>query len=139
LQRADLACRRLIDEDAAAFEALSRTRRMDRVESPRCSVQDAVRVAIAVPLSVTALSLNVLRLLDQDKALFKSSMLTDLSVAADLGAAACRAASRTASGNLVELDNPADQKQARDQLEACRMQADQICNRLLAFVAAHTQ
>lgn len=136
LERCDLACRRLVDEDAAAFEALSSARQQVKQKevSPQV-VQEALHLAVCVPLAVAAMSLSVLRLLDQHKALFKQSLHSDLAVAAHLGVAACRSAGCTAAVNVLELDSADDRAHFYDQIGHYRESTERLAEQIVAFVS----
>lgn len=131
LKRLDQICRRCVDEDAAAYHAYraaSRGVRRDK-ESVR-TLQSAVRLAVSVPLEVGAMSVSLLRLLEQHKAIMKQTLHSDLAVAAHLAVAACRSARETASINIFELDSQDDRtrlyRQSDHYVEVGEMLADQI-------------
>ncbi len=131
LARLDRICRGLVDEDAAAYEAYSSaSRKVKANEAPPETLQSAVRLVISIPLEVQAMSLSLLRLLNEHKTILKSALYSDLAVAAHLAAAACQAARETALINVFELDSEDDRthlyRQCDHFVEVAKTLADQI-------------
>lgn len=135
LERCDLSCRCLIDEDSAAFEALSRAQQQVRQEeAPPKAVQEALRLAVSVPLSLAAMLVSLLRLLDEHKSIFKPSLHSDLAVAADLARAACRSAEHTAGINIFELESADDRTHYYNQIGHYRELTERLTEQIVSFV-----
>ncbi len=135
LERAETICRRLVDEDAAAYRAYSETAKDVKLgQASAETLQAAVRLAVSVPLHLAAISLNSLRLLDQHKELIKAAMLSDLAVAAYLAEAACKAARQTALINIFELEFEDDRTHLYAQCDHFVDTAGRLAGQIVAFV-----
>lgn len=135
LERLDGICRRLIDEDAAAYEAYAAAARQVRLqEAPRETLQQAARLAIAVPLEAQAMAVSLLRLLDEHKVLFKTVMRSDLAVSAHLALAACKAARETALINVCDLQFESERTHIYEQSDHFVATADALSEQIVSFV-----
>lgn len=135
LQRLDGICRRLIDEDAAAYEAYAAAARQVRLqEAPRNTLKEAARLAIAVPLEAQAMTVSLLRLLDEHKALFKTVMRSDLAVSAHLALAACKAARETALINVCDLEFESERTHIYEQSDHFVTTAGTLSEQIVSFV-----
>lgn len=135
LQRLDGICRRLIDEDAAAYEAYAAAARQVRLqEAPRNTLEEAARLAIAVPLEAQAMTVSLLRLLDEHKALFKTVMRSDLAVSAHLALAACKAARETALINVCDLEFESERTHIYEQSDHFVTTAGTLSEQIVSFV-----
>ena len=135
LERLDGICRRLIDEDAAAYEAYAAAARQVRLqEAPRNTLEEAARLAIAVPLEAQAMTVSLLRLLDEHKALFKTVMRSDLAVSAHLALAACKAARETALINVCDLEFESERTHIYEQSDHFVTTAGTLSEQIVSFV-----
>ena len=135
LERIDLICRRLIDEDAAAYEAYAVAAQQVRLrETPRETLQEAARLAIAVPLEAQAITVALLRLLDEHKALFKTVMRSDLVVSAHLALAACKAARETALINVCDLEFDSERTHIYGQSDQFVTAAGALSEQIVSYV-----
>lgn len=135
LERAETICRHLVDEDAAAYRAYSETAKQVKLgQASAESFQAAVRLAVSVPLHLAAISLNLLRLLDEHKTLIKAAMLSDLAVAAYLAEAACKSARQTALINIFELEFEDDRTHLYAQCDHFVDTATRLAGQIVAFV-----
>ncbi len=135
LERLDGICRRLIDEDAAAYEAYAAAARQVRLrEAPREILQEAARLAVAVPLEAQAMTVSLLRLLDEHKTLFKTVMRSDLAVSAHLALAACKAARETALINVCDLEFESERTHIYEQSDHFVAAAGTLSEQIVSFV-----
>ncbi len=135
LERTETICRQLVDEDAAAYRAYSETAKQVKLgQASAESLQAAVRLAVSVPLHLAAISLNLLRLLDEHKGLIKTAMLSDLAVAAYLAEAACKSARQTALINIFELEFEDDRTHLYTQCDHFVDIATRLAGQIVAFV-----
>jgi len=135
LERLDGICRRLIDEDAAAYEAYAAAARQVRLqEAPRETLQQAARLAIAVPIEAQAMTVSLLRLLDEHKALFATVMRSDLAVSAHLALAACKAARETALINVCDLEFESERTHIYEQSDHFVATAGALSEQIVSFV-----
>ncbi len=135
LERLDGICRRLIDEDAAAYEAYAVAARQVRLqEAPRETLQEAARLAVAVPLEAQAMTVSLLRLLDQHKALFKTVMRSDLAVSAHVALAACKAARETALINVCDLEFESERTHIYEQSDHFVTTAGALSEQIVSYV-----
>ncbi len=109
LARLDQRCRRLIDEDAEAYNAFSETsRRVKNNEAKPDALQAATQLAAAVPLELLATTLSVLRLLNEVKTLTAPALRSDLAASAQFAMSACRAAEKFVRINAGLFESEAD-------------------------------
>jgi len=135
LERLDGICRRLIDEDAAAYEAYAAAARQVRLrEAPREILQEAARLAVAVPLEAQAMTVSLLRLLDEHKTLFKTVMRSDLAVSAHLALAACKAAREIALINVCDLEFESERTHIYEQSDHFVAAAGTLSEQIVSFV-----
>ena len=135
LERLDDICRRLIDEDAAAYEAYAAAARQVRLqEAPRETLPQAARLAIAVPLEIQAMTVSLLRLLGEHKALFKTVMRSDLAVSAHLALAACKAARETARINVCDLEFESERTHLYEQSDHFVATAGALSEQIVSYV-----
>ena len=135
LERLDGICRRLIDEDAAAYEVYAAAARQVKLqEAPRETLQQAARLAIAVPLETQAMTVSLLRLLDEHKTLFATVMRSDLAVSAHLALAACKAAGETALINVCDLEFESERTHIYEQSDQFITTAGTLSEQIVSFV-----
>lgn len=135
LERAETICRRLVDEDAAAYQTYSETAKQVKLgQASAESLQTVVRLAVSVPLHLAAISLSLLRLLDEHKDLIKAALLSDLAVAAFLAEAACKSARQTALMNIFELESEDDRTHLYAQCDHFADSAGRLAGQIVAFV-----
>ena len=135
LGRAETICHRLVDEDAAAYRTYSETAKQAKLgQASAESLQTAVRLAISVPLHLAAVSLNLLRLLDEHKNLIKAAMRSDLAVAAYLAEAACKSARQTALINIFELEFEDDRTHLYAQCDHFVDSSERLAGQIVAFI-----
>ncbi len=135
LERLDGICRRLIDEDAAAYEVYAAAARQVRLqEAPRETLQQTARLAIAVPLETQAMTVSLLRLLDEHKTMFATVMRSDLAVSAHLALAACKAAGETAVINVCDLEFESERTHIYEQSDQFRTTAGTLSEQIVSFV-----
>ncbi len=135
LERLDGICRRLIDEDAAAYEVYAAAARQVKLqEAPRETLQQAARLAIAVPLETQAMTVSLLRLLDEHKTLFATVMRSDLAVSAHLALAACKAAKETALINVCDLEFESERTHIYEQSDQFITTAGTLSEQIVSFV-----
>lgn len=117
LAQADGMLRRLIDEDAAAYEALSAAQRAKRQGRDEPSAHEqAVGVALAVPLETAAVAGNALVVMQQMLPHANPHLLSDLGVAAVLADACARAAAYSVRVNAPLLEDAAQRREILGQV-----------------------
>ncbi|MBN1514691.1 MAG: cyclodeaminase/cyclohydrolase family protein [Phycisphaerae bacterium] len=117
LAQADGMLRRLMDEDAAAYEALSAAQRAKRQGHDEPSAREqAVGVALAVPLETAAVAGSALTVMQQLLARANPHLLSDLGVAAVLADACVRAAAYSVRVNAPLLENAAQRREILEQV-----------------------
>ena len=105
LAKAQAALQELIEEDNAAYEALSRLLKLSATERhARAEYQPAVAAAIAIPESVGTFALAVLELCGQLPEKINPLLISDLGIAAELAHATVHAAKLNVLINLPLLD-----------------------------------
>ncbi len=135
LDRMDHALRRLIDEDANAYQNLVEVRqRLKQPGEDPAVLQEAIRLAVAVPLEVLALCTHMLQQMDEHKDRTNPHLRSDLAVTAHLGLAACRSAAETLWINAFDLDRQEDRAQVYDQSNRFLERTAQSADSLLTFV-----
>lgn len=135
LERTEAICRHLVDEDAAAYFTYSETAKQAKLgQASAEALQSAVRLAVSVPLHLAAISLSLLRLLDEHKERIKAVMLSDLAVAAHLAEAACKSARQTALINIFELEFKDDRTHLYAQCDHFVDTATRLAGQIVAFV-----
>ena len=135
LQRLETICRRLVDEDAAAYQTYSATAKEAKLgQASAEALQSAVRLVVSVPLHLAAISLSLLRHLHENKELIKAVMLSDLAVAAYLAEAACKSARQTALINIFELEFEDDRTHLHAQCDHFVDTATRLAGQIVAFV-----
>ncbi|MEW6253725.1 MAG: cyclodeaminase/cyclohydrolase family protein [Planctomycetota bacterium] len=118
LARADALFRRLIDEDAAAYEVLSAALRLEKTDPQRpVQVAQAAQLAATVPLETAALAASALRDLEALRAIGNPLLASDAEAAVHLARAAVHAATANVRANLPLL-RPEDAQMVQRQLEA---------------------
>jgi len=104
LRRAALMLRELVEEDAAAYEALSQALKLDRNHPDRAArVARAAELAAGVPLETVAVTRQVLADLRRLTDLANPSLRCDLQAALHLAGAAMQAAAENVRANLPLL------------------------------------
>ncbi len=120
LERADHLLRRLADEDATAYLALTEAMKKLKADPSAKDAYDlAVGVAAAVPMEIAAAAGQSLDLMRRLVPVASKYMVSDLGVAAVLAEAAVRAAGYMVRANTVIMENPdvrRDTEQAFDAL-----------------------
>ncbi len=117
LAQADGMLRRLMDEDAAAYEALSAAQRAKRQGRDEPSAHEqAVGVALAVPLETAAVAGNALVVMQQMLPHANPHLLSDLGVAAVLADACARAAAYSVRVNAPLLEDAAQRHEILEQV-----------------------
>jgi formiminotetrahydrofolate cyclodeaminase len=117
LAQADAMLRRLMDEDATAYEALSaaqRAKRQGRDDPP--AREQAVGVALAVPMETAAVAGASLVAMQQLLPHANPHLLSDLGVAAVLADACVRAAAYSVRVNAPLLESSAQREEILGQL-----------------------
>jgi len=108
LHRADQLLRALVDQDAAAYQAMTEARKKARDDHAlRPAFQQAVLEAIAVPMQVAGLASDALAAMDDLKFAANRFLLSDLAAAAVVTLASARAARYMVLVNVPELDDDA--------------------------------
>jgi len=109
---------RLADEDAAAYERLSKIMKLDEAdERRRRELQPAVQMAIAAPMSVLATASDLSRLLEELAPITNRHLCSDLAIAAILAEAAARSAGWNVRINLPMLEGEPDGVQGEDEVK----------------------
>ena len=108
LSRADRLLRRLIDEDAAAYDELNAAFRINKTDPQRASrIAETAGLAASVPLETAALSGRVLADLEHLRRVGNPLLRPDVEAAVHLAHAAMHAAAANVRANLPLL--PPDQ------------------------------
>ncbi|MCP4592197.1 MAG: hypothetical protein GY842_15805 [bacterium] len=132
LARADAMLRRLVNEDAAAYQAYAEARRSaDPSEAAR-----AAGVAVAVPLEIAAVAGAVLADMNRVKEQLNRNLISDLGVVAVLADACVRAAAYSVRINLRDAAATDPQGKVREELEHLLRHADEARAALEGFVDA---
>ena len=122
LERADHLLRRLADEDATAYLALTEAMKKRKADPSAQDEYDlAVGVAAAVPMEIAAVAGQSLELMARLVPVASKYMLSDLGVAAVLAESAVRSAGYMVRANTVIMgsaDARSDTEQAFDTLSA---------------------
>jgi glutamate formiminotransferase/formiminotetrahydrofolate cyclodeaminase len=105
LARGDRMLRRLVAEDAAAYQQLADARRATRdgVHDADTRLRDALAVAVAVPLEIVAVAVRSLSVMQSLALLASPYLLSDLGVAAVMADACAHTAAYSVRVNLVDL------------------------------------
>ncbi len=112
LETADQMLRRLVSEDVAAYERLSKAMKFDSGD-----VAEASRTAMAVPLQIAAIASTALACMDELKTIANRHLLSDLAAAAITAEAAANAARQFVLINVAQLPNTEERSQATQQIE----------------------
>ena len=116
LERADHVFRDLVAEDARAYTALAEAaRRLKNHSDSKPDHDTALRVAIAVPMQMTAAACQILGLLKRLLPVANRYLLSDLRVAAVLAEATARAANEMVRVNTALLDDATARSELEDQ------------------------
>ncbi len=129
------------EADAKAFDAVLAAYRLPkgmREEEARrgAAIQDATRVAIAIPLGVGRLARRVLELARHVAAEGNPNAASDAGVSGLLAAAALRGALLNVQINLVQLSDAGERAQVEAQAAALRAGLDQAEEAVRAAVAS---
>lgn len=117
LARADAMLRRLVDEDAAAYERLSKATRAARDDPSRADrTRQALAIALAVPLEIAAVASNAIAIMRDIQPLANKHLLSDLGVAAVLADACVQAAAYSVRVNAAQLSESSRRGEALDQI-----------------------
>lgn len=118
LQRADGLLRRLIVEDAAAYSALNEAAKRLRADpSTKHEHDDALAVAISVPLEIAAVACESIVIMERLVAVANRHLLSDLGIAAVLAETTARAAAFMVRVNTKSLGQPETRRQAEQQID----------------------
>ncbi|MCG3137292.1 MAG: hypothetical protein HJJLKODD_01135 [Phycisphaerae bacterium] len=132
LQRLDGAIRRLADEDAAAYEQMQKMQRQVRQqEATAAELQQAVELAITVPMELLALIGYLLQLMADRAGLLNKRLRSDGAVVAHLGRAAGRAARENVLINIYEVASGEERTRYYDQADLLLQKAEEQADRLL--------
>lgn len=108
LTRAAALAMGLADEDAAAYGLVNELSRLPEADPRRAAeLPAALRASVDVPLSIIALSTNLLRLFDRLATMSNRQLRSDLGIAAVLAEAAARSAAWNVAVNAGFLPDPA--------------------------------
>jgi len=107
--------------------------------SARPAFQDSVLSGVAIPMQVAAASSEALTILEELKNHANPHLLSDLGVAAVLGAAAARAARYMVAVNLPELDDPSRRERFRKDVNQMVAQCESRAASIEAFVNARLE
>ncbi len=115
---ADRMLRRLVHEDAAAYEQLAQARRAARAPSDDVdrALRDAIAVALAVPVEIAALAASALDVIKRLVPLASPYLLSDLGVAAVTADACVHAAAYSARVNAAELTDESERTSVHRQV-----------------------
>ncbi|UCG16058.1 MAG: cyclodeaminase/cyclohydrolase family protein [Phycisphaerales bacterium] len=118
LARADAMLRRLVDEDAAAYERLSKATRAARDDPSREDpTRQALAIALAVPLEIAAVASNAIAIMRDIQPLANKHLLSDLGVAAMLADACVQAAAYSVRVNAAQLGDNARRDEVLAEME----------------------
>ncbi len=135
LERLDQVSRRLVDEDAAAYQQYSEVTRGIRKKQLACeALQPVARLAISVPLEVAATAVALLRLLDQGKGRTNPALRSDLAVAAHLADAACRSGAEMMRVNIIDLEHADDRARFHRQGDQLVTTSARLAAQIITFV-----
>ena len=119
LHRSDELLRALITQDALVYEAMTAAGKAARADaSKRAVYQEAVLLALAVPMEMAAVAVQSLATMDEFKSLANRYLLSDLGIAAVLADATTRAARYTVHINAGELDDAAQRAKVLADVDA---------------------
>ena len=117
LARADAMLRRLVDEDAAAYQRLSSANRAARDDPSRADqTRQALAIALAVPLEIAAVASNAIAIMRDLQPLANKHLLSDLGVAAVLADACVQAAAYSVRVNATQLGDTSARAEALGQI-----------------------
>lgn len=135
IERADKVMRRLVQEDAAAYQAMiAAAREARRDEQAGIAHQDAVIAAISIPTQMAATASEVLSAMDEFKNAANKNLLSELGVAAVLADATAKAAKFSVMVNLPELHDLRVSDTAMDQVSQIITRCGQLCASIQAYV-----
>lgn len=118
LRRTDSILRELIDADAAAYEGMTAARKVAKSDpSAIAKYQEAVLMAVGVPMQIAAAAAETLVVLEQLSPHANPHLLSDLGVSAVLAGATARAARFMVNVNLPELADSARRTRFRDDID----------------------
>lgn len=124
LRRTDVILRELIDADAAAYEGMAAARKAAKSDSSALpKYQDAVFMAVGVPMQIAAAAAETLVVLEQLAPDANPRLLSDLGVSAVLAEATTRAARFMVKVNLPELSDAARRDRFRGDIDRIVEQA----------------
>lgn len=107
--RARALLMQLMAEDQAAYEAMTRARKLPQSDPDRQVAFDAALLTcIRIPQAVAATSVAILELVDRIIGFVNPWLLSDLAVCADLAMATTRCAIYSVRANLPDVKDPAD-------------------------------
>jgi len=126
LRHTDVLLRALVSQDATAYDQMVAATKAARKDTTlQADAQRAVLAAMAVPLQMAALAADVLKTLDEVKAVTNKYLVSDLGVAAAVGVAAAEAAAYNVKVNAPQLlDAGARERTLRDVEQICRHARD---------------
>ncbi len=118
LERVDHLLRRLADEDAVAYRALTdATRKLKADASTKGEYELAVNIAATVPMEIATVACRSLDIMTKLVPAAKKYMLTDLGVAAVLAEASARAAGYMVRANTIIMPNEDVRRQTEQALD----------------------
>jgi len=112
LERADRVLRRLVGEDAAAYEQLSRATRASQEDPKRTEeMRHAMTIALTVPLEIAAVASGAATVLKELRPLANRHLLADLGVAIVLAEACVLAAACCVRVNAAQVSEEVQRRQ----------------------------
>ena len=139
LRRIDEMLRALSTRDSQAYAGLVEAKkRLKEMDSPqnREALQSAQHDAAMVPLETAALLVRALGLMDEMKSTANRNLLSDLSIAATLSAAAAHGSLRLVKLNLGSLTDAAQRERVATEAKALQHRLGIHAAQIESFIAA---
>ena len=136
LEKADRMLRTLIDEDIAAYGALSAANREAKKNSGAAEHREQALIAASlVPMEMAATATTALAAMDEFKPMAGKHLLSDLGVAAVIGRACVQAAAYSVRVNASAMAKAEHAREMTAETERLTARASDLCASVEAFVA----
>ena len=131
LNRARAVLTEMMEEDQAAYEAMSAARRLPETDPSRQKEFDiALLAGIRIPETIAATSVAVLEVADRMVNFVNRYLLSDLAVCADLAMASTRCAIYNVRANLKDVTDPDDRRKIEATINHLLSRASVIIQRV---------
>jgi methenyltetrahydrofolate cyclohydrolase len=131
LTRARDLLMRLMAEDQAAFEEVSKARKLPESDPNRQGILDAALLAcIRIPEAMAASAVAILEVADRVANFINPRLLSDLAVCADLAMATTRCAIYNVRANLPDVKDPTDRSSIESTIRSLLGRAAELIQRV---------